>query len=131
VGAVCAAQFANTINSKLPVSSLSPQTQNAIPQMKKRTLVTNAREAAPAERARVHAALQDASVKAFHIGIGIGGLLAIAGGLVSLVGLEGRPRREVKAEGCPGGAICGAPEEVRVGQAGPQLTRPSAAARAG
>jgi len=130
VGAICASQFASSLDSKLPVSSMSPQTQRAVAQMKNRTLVTNAGAAAPSDRPRVQAALQDASVKAFHIGIGISGLLAIAGGLVSLVGLESR-RRGVKAECCPGGAIVGASEEVRVTQRLPQLEPPPAAARAG
>jgi MFS family permease len=130
VGAICAAQFANTLDAKLPVSSMTPQTQQAVALMKKRTLVTNAGAAAPPERPRVHAALQDASEKAFHIGIGISGLLAIAGGVVSLVGLEGR-RRAVKAECCPGGAIVGASEEVRIGHGAPSLEQPPAPAHAG
>lgn len=130
VGAVCAAQFAGTLDAKLPVSSMSPRTQHALAEMKKRTLVTDAGAAAPSDRARVHAALRDASVKAFHIGIGISGLLAIAGGLASLIGLESR-RRAVKAECCPGGAIVGASEEVRLDEPHPQLNPPSAAAHAG
>jgi EmrB/QacA subfamily drug resistance transporter len=130
VGAISAAQFANTLDSKLPLASMSPTTQQAVVQMKKRTLVTNASTAAPSDRPRVHAALQDASVKAFHIGIGISGLLAIAGGLVSLIGLESR-RRAYKAECCPGGAIVGASEEVRIGEGVPQLKPPPATARAG
>lgn len=115
IGAVCAAQFTSTIDSKLP-SHLSPQAQHAVAEAKKRTLVTDASGAPPAERPRIHSALESASVKAFHIGIGIGGMLAIAGGLISLVGLESRKRKvhPVKAECCPGGAIVGASEEVRL-----------------
>jgi EmrB/QacA subfamily drug resistance transporter len=128
VGAVCAAQFVNTIDTKLPVSAMSPQTQRAITVMKKRTLVTNASEAAAPERDRVHRALQDASVKAFHLGIGIAGLLAIAGGLVSLAGLEGAHRRRVRAECCPGGAIVGASEEARVDTGAPKGALSSAGA---
>ena len=105
----------------------APQTQHAIVQMKKRTLVTNASAAAPAERAQVHQAVEDAAVKAFHVGIGIAGLLAVAGGLVSLIGLESR-RRAVKAECCPGGAIVGASEEVRVGRRTPEPALSSARA---
>jgi hypothetical protein len=62
--------------------------------------------------------------------MGIGGLLAIAGGLVSLVGIEGRKRvvvHPVKAECCPGGAIVGASEEVRVGRLPDQVELPVAA----
>jgi hypothetical protein len=61
----------------------------------------------------VKPALEDASEHAFRVGIAISGFLALAGGLISLVGIEPR-RREVHAESCPGGAICGAGEEVRL-----------------
>jgi EmrB/QacA subfamily drug resistance transporter len=130
VGAVCAAQFSSTIDSKLPPSQLGPQVQHAVAQAKKRTLVSDASAAPPAARPRVHAVLESASVKAFHIGMAISGFLAIAGGLASFVGLE-RARRKVKAESCPGGAICGAGEDVRLGQLDSQLNPPTAAARAG
>ncbi len=121
IGAVAAGQFASTIDSKLPAAGVSPRTEHAITEAKKRTLVTDAGAASAADRARVHDALESASVKAFRIGIGIGGALAIAGGLISLVGLEGRKRPAIRAEHCPGGAICGAGEEVRLGQAAPQV----------
>ena len=118
VGAVCAAQFANTLDSKLPVRSMVPQTQHAVALMKKRTMVTSASAAAQADRPRVQSALEDAAVKAFRLGIAISGLLAIAGGLVSLAGLQSRRRPAVHAECCPGGAIVGASEEVRLGATG-------------
>src|SRR5919201_931629 len=131
VGAVCAAQFSSTIDSKLVVSRLTPQAQHAVAKAKQRTLVSDASAAPRAERPKVHAALQSASVKAFHIGIGIGGLLCVVGGLVSLVGLEPLRRPGVKAKSCPGGAICGAGEDVRLGQLDSQLNPPHATARAG
>jgi hypothetical protein len=124
VGAVAAAQFANTIDSTLPASRMTPRTQHAIVQMKKRTLVTDASPASPRERPQVHAALQSAAEDAFHLGIGIAGALAILGGLISLAGLERVRRPDVKAEECPGGAICGAGETVRV----PQQPAPARAA---
>jgi EmrB/QacA subfamily drug resistance transporter len=126
VGAVCAAQFAHTIDSRLPPSSLGPHARHAVAEAKRRTLAVDDSGVPARERPRVHTVLESASVKAFHAGIGISGALAIAGGLISLVGIEGR-RRPVKARGCPGGAICGAGEDVRV----PELSRPPAAARAG
>ncbi|HKN94176.1 MAG TPA: MFS transporter [Thermoleophilaceae bacterium] len=130
VGAVCAAQFASTLDARLP-GQLHPQTRDAVALMKKRTLVTNASAAAPADRAQMHAALEDAAVKAFHVGIGIAGVLAIVGGLISLAGLESRKAETLNAEGCPGGAICGAGEEVRLEPPAPQLNPPPATARAG
>jgi EmrB/QacA subfamily drug resistance transporter len=118
VGAVAAHQFASTLDTRLPLRSMSPQTQQVVAVMKKRTLVTSASAAPVADRQRVQSALQDASVKAFHLGMGIAGVLAIAGGLVSLAGIESRRRVAVRAECCPGGAIVGASEEVRLGHAG-------------
>jgi EmrB/QacA subfamily drug resistance transporter len=125
VGAVCAAQFASTVDSKLPASSLSPAARHAVDDAKRRTLVAHSTGVPAAMRPRVDGALESASVKAFHVGIGISGVLAVAGGLISLVGIERRERR-VSAEACPGGAICGAGEEVRL-----PVSRQPAGARAG
>ena len=50
-----------------------------------------------AERPRIHAALVDASVYAFRIGIAIAALLAILGGVVALVGIENPRRRAAVA----------------------------------
>jgi EmrB/QacA subfamily drug resistance transporter len=126
VGAVCAAQFARSVDQRLPASSLSAPAEKAVASAKGRTLVARADGVPSAERARVHAALASASVRAFHVGIGISGLLAIAGGAISLAGIE-RRRRAVRAEGCAGGAICGAGEEVRL----PEVSGRPAPARAG
>jgi EmrB/QacA subfamily drug resistance transporter len=48
------------------------------------------------------------SVHAFHIAVVICAVLVAAGGIVALIGIE-NPRREVSAEGCPGGQFAGAP----------------------
>jgi MFS family permease len=48
------------------------------------------------------------SVHAFHVAIVICAVLVAAGGIVALLGIE-NPRREVSAEGCPGGQFAGAP----------------------
>jgi hypothetical protein len=58
----------------------------------------------PAERARAAAEqpfrtppqLRDASVTAFHWGMGVGGALVLAGGIVALLGIE-NPRRGAAA----------------------------------
>jgi hypothetical protein len=50
-------------------------------------------------------------VSAFHVGIGISAALVVAGGLISAAGIR-NPRRELAAAQCPGGAICGASQEV-------------------
>jgi predicted MFS family arabinose efflux permease len=48
------------------------------------------------------------SVSAFHLAIVICAVLIAAGGVVALLGIR-NPRREVAAEGCPGGQFAGAP----------------------
>jgi EmrB/QacA subfamily drug resistance transporter len=126
VGAVCAAQFTNMINDKLPPSQLGPRTEQAVKQAQERTLVTDVSDVPLRDRRRVKPVLEDASVHAYRVGMGISGFLTIAGGLISLVGIE-RRRRAVHAEGCPGGAICGAGEDVRV----PAVTPRRLPARAG
>ena len=125
VGAVCAAEFTKSVDHALPASELGPRTEQAVNQAKQRTLVSDVSEVPPRDRARVKPVLEDASEHAFRVGMAISGFLALAGGAVSLVGIEGR-RRTVHAEACPGGAICGAGEEVRV----PAVTSPRLPARA-
>ena len=51
----------------------------------------------------------DESVDAFHLAMGICAALVAAGGIAGLVGIV-NPRRTVRAEGCPGGQLSGAPE---------------------
>ena len=55
--------------------------------------------------------MQDASVKAFHTAMGIAATLVALGGLLGAVGIV-NPRRRVAADGCAGGPIVGAPEDV-------------------
>jgi hypothetical protein len=63
------------------------------------------------EREAVRAVLADASTSGFRLGLGIGAGLVFLGGVVALVGIE-NPRRKVAAEECPGGQICGAPQDL-------------------
>ena len=51
------------------------------------------------QRAHVHAALVDASVHAFRIGMAVGAGFAVLGGVVALVGIE-NPRRRVPCADC-------------------------------
>jgi hypothetical protein len=124
VGTVVAAQFTHVIDSRLPQSSLGPQTRHVVEQARSRSLVTNVSGVPPADRPRVHDTLESASVKAYRVGMAITGLLTIAGGVISLIGIEGRLIR-VKARGCPGGAICGAGEDVRLPAGGAAAARAS------
>ena len=56
-------------------------------------------------------AAQDASVSAFHRGVGIAAGFVALGGLLGIAGIR-NPRREVPCEDCPGGQLAGAPVEA-------------------
>ena len=51
------------------------------------------------------------SVEAFHFAMTISAALVALGGVLGLAGIR-NPRRRVRAEGCPGGQLSGAPREV-------------------
>jgi hypothetical protein len=65
----------------------------------------------PPERATVRKALEDASESAFRVGLGLGAALVIAGGVVSLAGIQ-NPRRSVPCQDCAGGALVGASADL-------------------
>jgi hypothetical protein len=65
----------------------------------------------PRERALLARATEDASVSAFHLGLGIAALLVAGGGVLGAVGIV-NPRRDLHACDCPGGQLAGAPREA-------------------
>ena len=67
--------------------------------------------AEPGAAAEVRRAQAEASVDAFHTGIGIALGLVALGGVLGLAGIQ-NPRRAVNAEGCAGGQRVGVPEEA-------------------
>jgi EmrB/QacA subfamily drug resistance transporter len=112
LGAVVAGQFATTIDARLASQQLSPGGQRMVREAKERTLGTVHPTALPAaEAAAVEQAAEDASVAAFHRGAGIAAALVALGGVLGIVGIR-NPRRVVPCEGCPGGALAGAPLEA-------------------
>jgi hypothetical protein len=112
LGAVIAGQFATTIDAQLATQQLSPGGQRMVAEAKERTLGTvHPTILPPAEAAAVEQAAKDASVAAFHRGVGIAATLVALGGVLGLVGIR-NPRRVVPCEGCPGGALAGAPLEA-------------------
>jgi hypothetical protein len=88
VGAVVAAQFATELDERLAGARLSPAERAAVEQVKKRPL-----SGGVAGRPRLDAAVEAASVHAFRWGLGVGGLLVVVGGVISLVGIVNPPRR--------------------------------------
>jgi EmrB/QacA subfamily drug resistance transporter len=112
LGAVVAGQFSASIDSNLGSRKLSPQATEAVAQAKDRTMATVDASALPAvERVPVAEAVEDASVTAFHRGVGIAAALVFLGGVLGIVGIR-NPRREVACAECPGGTFAGAPLEV-------------------
>jgi EmrB/QacA subfamily drug resistance transporter len=112
LGAVVAAQFSSAIESNLAGKRLSPAATSVVAGARDRTLSTvDTHALAPAERAPVAQAVQDASVTAFHRGVAIAAVLVALGGVLGLLGIR-NPRREVPCAECPGGQFAGAPLEA-------------------
>lgn len=112
VGAFVSAEFISTVDDRVAGRGLDPQSRLAVEDAMDQPLTTSAaRDAAPVERRFLRRVFEDASVGAFHVAIGISGGLVVGGGLVSLAGIR-NPRRKVAAAECPGGAICGASEDL-------------------
>jgi EmrB/QacA subfamily drug resistance transporter len=112
LGAFVTSQFASVVNDRLGDRPLSSVARDAVAEAKARSLSTApAQRVPPPERPVVKKALEQASESAFHLGLGIGAVLVMAGGVVSLVGIQ-NPRRSVPCRDCPGGALVGASEDV-------------------
>ena len=87
VGAVVAAQFGSALDERLATAELSPAQRAAVREVKERPLSGGA-----PGRAELDAPVEAASVHAFRWGMGVGGVLMMLGGVISLVGIV-NPRR--------------------------------------
>jgi len=109
LGAVVSASFSSSIDASLAGRPLSAASTAAVAEAKRRTIATVDVSRLPvAERASVSAAVQDASVDAFRLGIGLAAGLVAIGGILGLVGIV-NPRRAVRCEDCAGGQLVGQP----------------------
>ena len=107
LGAVISAHFGASLDSKLGAETLSPTASEAVVDAKRQPLGAPATgDLAVAEAARIDDAAAEASTSSFHLGIGIAGLLMIAGGIVSGFGIE-NPRRRIEAVPTRGAAAAG------------------------
>lgn len=112
VGVFVSAQFSATLDARLAGHPLSDPGRTFVADAKTRPIAAGTTAALNRqERATVARALDDASVDAFDLSIAIAAGLVLAGGLISLVAVRD-PRREVAAEECPGGAICGGARDI-------------------
>ena len=113
VGTFISAQFDTTVDERLgDREQFPPNLAAAVAEAKDRPLAVAApANVPPAQRRELEAATRDASVDAFHLGMGISAIIAMTGGLIAAVGIE-NPRRRTHAESSPAGPICGAPRCV-------------------
>jgi len=108
VGAAVAASFVSGLDANLAGRPLGPRANAAVVEAKKLPLGRPNTSGLPRVQARaVTAAADDASLEAFHLGLGIAALLVAAGGLAGAIGVR-NPRRAVLAEECEGGQLVGA-----------------------
>jgi len=127
LGAVVSASFSGAIDHSLGDRPLSPASRAAVAHAKRQTLAMADTSNLPAaERAPVATAVTDASVDAFHLGMGLSAVLVACGGLLGLVGIV-NPRRDIHCEDCPGGQLVAAP--LTAARA-PELSRGEVAAQA-
>ncbi len=107
LGAVISAHFGAALDSELGSRPLSPAAQAAVSEAKEQPLGRpKTGDLAVAEAARLGSAAEGASTSAFHLGIGIAGILMILGGVVSGFGIED-PKRRVEAVPSRGAATAG------------------------
>jgi EmrB/QacA subfamily drug resistance transporter len=100
LGAVVASSFQARLSADLQHTSIS---HAALVSARQRPLVIDASVAPPSQRVELREALRDASVHAVRTGLRIGGLLAILGGIVSLIGIKD-PRRPTTGLSASSGA---------------------------
>jgi EmrB/QacA subfamily drug resistance transporter len=106
LGAVVAAQFA----AALPAAPASARDRAAVERARERVL-SRAPEASPAVAREV----TEASVKAFHVAMGISAALVGLGGLLGAAGIRNPERERRHASDCAGGQIAGAPGPAATG----------------
>jgi len=107
LGAVISAYFGSSLDSSLGSAPLGPRATHAVSEAKRQPLaVPGTGKLPPRQATRVAGASADASTSAFHLGIGIAGILMIVGGTVSAFGIE-NPRRRREAIPTRGAAPAG------------------------
>jgi EmrB/QacA subfamily drug resistance transporter len=108
VGAAVAASFVSGLDSNLAGRPLGPRADAAVAEAKKLPLGRpNTSGLPPVQANAVTVAADEASLEAFHLGLGIAALLVAGGGLAGAIGVR-NPRRAVLAEDCEGGQLVGA-----------------------
>jgi EmrB/QacA subfamily drug resistance transporter len=119
IGIVVSSQYASELDSQLASSGISATSQPAasvVQDAKSRPLATiDVSSMPPSEQPAMSSAIASASTTAFHVSCIVSAVLLLAGAITAAVGIR-NPRRRVRAELCPGGALAGAPRAL-AGQA--------------
>lgn len=111
VGAVVAASFESRLVDEVGDQANRPEVAAALETAKEQPLAVVDVEGVPEDVAvSVREAAEDASVRAFRVGVGISTVLVALGGVLGLVGIR-NPRRRVSAADCPGGQFAGHPRD--------------------
>jgi EmrB/QacA subfamily drug resistance transporter len=126
LGAVVAASFASTLNSRLEGTALGASARAALREAKRLPLGRPDVSALPPAQGRaLTTAAEQASVHSFHLGMAIAATLVAIGGVIGVTGIR-NPSKRVRAEGCPGGQLVGASAALagppKSGQLEPQPT---------
>jgi EmrB/QacA subfamily drug resistance transporter len=113
VGAVVAATFSSKLDEEVGERALArPEVARAVEQAKRQPLAVVEVQGVPDDvAASVRESAEDASVTAFHMGLGIATFLVALGGVLGLIGIT-NPRRRVSAAECAGGQLVGHPREA-------------------
>ena len=101
VGAVVAAEFTSTLEDATAGRPLGPAARVELERAKERALTDAGGEGL--RRAGLSESVEEASVAAFRLGIGVAGALMILGGLISAIGIRNPP-----VKGRPGAASAAA-----------------------
>jgi EmrB/QacA subfamily drug resistance transporter len=113
LGALVAAQFGTALDQRLAGRSLSAAAREAVQESRARPLArVDPRSLPPAERRVVAEAVEDASIGAFRMAMGVGALLVALGGVLGAIGIRDPRRRAVSARDCAGGQLAGVPKEA-------------------
>ena len=112
LGAVVAASFASTLESRLSGTTLGASAQAAVRQAKRLPLGRPDIHGLPPLQGRALAsAAEQASLHSFHLGMAIAAALVAGGGVVGAVGIR-NPGQEPHAASCPAGPLVGASSEL-------------------
>jgi EmrB/QacA subfamily drug resistance transporter len=113
VGAVVAASFGSKLDDEVGAAALArPEVAHAVEEAKQQPLaVVDVRGVPDDVAASVRDSAKDASVSAFHVGLGIATALVALGGVLGLIGIT-NARRHVEASECPGGQFVGQPRDA-------------------